>query len=158
MKKINIGNVSIGKGCDIAIQSMLNVKTSDIPAAIEQINRLYSAGCDIVRLAVPDNDAAEAMGEIVKASPIPVVADIHFDYRLALECVAAGVDKIRINPGNIGSEDRVKAVADACANSGVPIRIGVNSGSVEKEILAKYGSPTPEAMAESAMYHASLLE
>lgn len=157
MKKINIGNVSIGKGCDIAIQSMLNVKTSDIPAAIEQINRLYSAGCDIVRLAVPDNDAAEAMGEIVKASPIPVVADIHFDYRLALRCIEQSVHKIRINPGNLGREERAAAVAKAAGDAKIPIRIGVNGGSLEEGLLEKCDGNLAKAMVESARRHVEIL-
>ena len=157
-RKVKIGDIFIGGNEPIAVQSMLNKRSDDFVGSVAQAKELEAAGCDIIRAAVPDMAAVRLINELKNAVKIPVVADIHFDYRLALECVAAGVDKIRINPGNIGSEDRVKAVADACANSGVPIRIGVNSGSVEKEILAKYGSPTPEAMAESAMYHASLLE
>ncbi len=157
-RKIKIGDIFIGGNEPIAVQSMLNKRSDDFVGSVAQAKELETAGCDIIRAAVPDMPAVRLINELKNAVSIPVVADIHFDYRLALECVAAGVDKIRINPGNIGSEDRVKAVADACANAGVPIRIGVNSGSVEKEILAKYGSPTPEAMAESAMYHASLLE
>lgn len=157
-RKIRIGDVFIGGNEPIAVQSMLNKRSDDFVGSVAQAKELEAAGCDIIRAAVPDMAAVRLINELKNAVKIPVVADIHFDYRLALECVSAGVDKIRINPGNIGSEDRVKAVADACANADVPIRIGVNSGSVEKEILAKYGSPTPEAMAESAMYHASLLE
>lgn len=157
-RKVKIGDIFIGGNEPIAVQSMLNKRSDDFVGSVAQAKELETAGCDIIRAAVPDMAAVRLINELKNAVKIPVVADIHFDYRLALECVAAGVDKIRINPGNIGSEDRVKAVADACANAGVPIRIGVNSGSVEKEILAKYGSPTPEAMAESAMYHASLLE
>lgn len=157
-RKVKIGDIFIGGNEPIAVQSMLNKRSDDFVGSVAQAKELEAAGCDIIRAAVPDMAAVRLINELKNAVKIPVVADIHFDYRLALECVAAGVDKIRINPGNIGSEDRVKAVADACANAGVPIRIGVNSGSVEKEILAKYGSPTPEAMAESAMYHASLLE
>lgn len=157
-RKIRIGDIFIGGNEPIAVQSMLNKRSDDFVGSVAQAKELEAAGCDIIRAAVPDMAAVRLINELKNAVKIPVVADIHFDYRLALECVRAGVDKIRINPGNIGSEDRVKAVADACANADVPIRIGVNSGSVEKEILAKYGSPTPEAMAESAMYHASLLE
>ncbi len=157
-KTVKIGNISIGGNEPIAVQSMLNKRSDDFEGSVAQAKALEMAGCDIVRAAVPDMKAVRLIEELKKSVSIPVVADIHFDYRLALECVSAGVDKIRINPGNIGGEDRVKAVADACSAAGVPIRIGVNSGSVEKEILAKYGSPTPEAMAESAMYHASLLE
>lgn len=157
-KQIKVGNVLIGGGAPIVIQSMTNTDTRDAKATLKQINELYDAGCQIARCAVPDMTAAHALGEICEKSPIPVVADIHFDYRLALESIAAGVQKVRINPGNIGSDDRVKAVVDAARAKNIPIRIGVNSGSVEKEILAKYGSPTPEALVESALYHASLLE
>lgn len=157
-KKVNIGGVTIGGNEAIAVQSMLNRRSDDFEGSIAQAKQLEAAGCDIVRAAVPDMPAVKLIYELKKHISIPVVADIHFDYKLALECVEAGVDKIRINPGNIGSEDRVKAVANKCKAAGVPIRIGVNSGSVEKEILKKYGSPTPMAMAESALYHASLLE
>ena len=157
-KKVNIGGVTIGGNEAIAVQSMLNRRSDDFEGSIAQAKQLEAAGCDIVRAAVPDMPAVKLIHELKKNISIPVVADIHFDYKLALECVEAGVDKIRINPGNIGSQDRVKAVADKCKSAGVPIRIGVNSGSVEKEILKKYGSPTPMAMAESALYHASLLE
>lgn len=157
-RKVKIGSVTIGGNEAIAVQSMLNRRSDDFDGSIVQAKQLEAAGCDIVRAAVPDMAAVKLIHELKKNINIPVVADIHFDYRLALECVEAGVDKIRINPGNIGSEDRVKAVADKCKVAGVPIRIGVNSGSVEKEILKKYGSPTPMAMAESALYHASLLE
>ena len=157
-KQIKVGNVLIGGGAPIVIQSMTNTDTRDAKATLKQINELYNAGCQIARCAVPDMTAAHALGEICEKSPIPVVADIHFDYRLALESIAAGVQKVRINPGNIGSDDRVKAVVDAARAKNIPIRIGVNSGSVEKEILAKYGSPTPDALVESALYHASLLE
>lgn len=157
-KQIKVGNVLIGGGAPIVIQSMTNTDTRDANTTLKQINELYNAGCQIARCAVPDMTAAHALGEICEKSPIPVVADIHFDYRLALESIAAGVQKVRINPGNIGSDDRVKAVVDAARAKNIPIRIGVNSGSVEKEILAKYGSPTPEALVESALYHASLLE
>ncbi len=158
-REIKIGNERIGGNNKIAIQSMTNTDTKDINATIEQIKKLSVAGCDIVRITVPDEDAAETV-KFIKESGIktPIVADIHFDYRAALKSAEYGVDKIRINPGNIGDEDRVKAVVDACKSRNIPIRIGVNSGSVEKHILAKYGSPTPEALCESALYHASILE
>lgn len=152
-----VGSVPVGGGAPIAVQSMTNTDTRDAAATLRQIGALADAGCDIVRCAVPDLEAAHALGEICEKSPIPVVADIHFDYRLALESMAAGVHKVRINPGNIGADDRVRAVANEAARRGVPIRIGVNSGSVEKEILARFGGPTPEAMVESALYHVSLL-
>ena len=156
--KVKVGNTYIGGGADISVQSMLCVPAHDIKGNVEQALRLQNAGCDIVRVTVPDKEALKTVEALKKAIDIPLVADIHFDYRLAVESVAAGVDKIRINPGNIGSDDKVKAVADACRNAGVPIRIGVNSGSLEKEILAKYGAATPEAMVESGLYHISLLE
>ena len=158
-KKINVGGVFIGGDAPIAIQSMTNTDPHDAQATIAQIKALESAGCDIVRLAVPDIDAAETI-KVIKNSNIciPIVADIHFDYRIALKCAEYGVDKIRINPGNIGDDDRVKAVCDICRAKNIPIRVGVNSGSLEKNILAKYVSPTPEALSESAMYHISLLE
>ena len=142
-KQIKIGGVLVGGGAPIAVQSMTNTDTRDAAATLRQIGALADAGCDIVRCAVPDLEAAHALGEICEKSPIPVVADIHFDYRLALESMAAGVHKVRINPGNIGADERVRAVANEAARRGVPIRIGVNSGSVEKEILAKFGGPTP---------------
>lgn len=157
-KKVKVGNIFIGGDAPVSVQSMLNKPAHDFEASVQQAIELEKAGCQVIRGAIPDMDAVgliPALKETVKA---PIVADIHFDYRLAIEAVAAGVDKVRINPGNIGSDDRVKAVVDACKSRNIPIRIGVNSGSVEKEILAKYGAPTPEAMAESAMYHASLLE
>ena len=157
-RQITVGGVKIGGGAPVSIQSMLNTATSDVEGSLAQIAALKAAGCEIVRLAVPDMAAAEGFRRIAAASPLPLVADIHFDYRLAIAAAEGGAAKIRINPGNIGSEDRVKAVADMCRQKGLPIRIGVNSGSLEKEILAKYGSPTPEALVESAMYHASLLE
>ena len=158
-REIKIGNVKIGAKNKIAIQSMTNTDTKDSKATLEQIKKLSIAGCDIVRITVPDEEAAETI-KIIKESGIntPIVADIHFDYKAALKSAEYGVDKIRINPGNIGDEDRVKAVVDACKSRNIPIRIGVNSGSVEKHILAKYGSPTPEALCESALYHASILE
>lgn len=160
MSKIRVkaGNVEIGNGAAVTVQSMLNTPASDIAASVEQAKRLEAAGCDIIRAAIPDMDAVKLVSALKEAVNVPIVADIHFDYKLALECVAAGIDKIRINPGNIGGEDRVKAVADACRNAGVPIRIGVNSGSLEKSILAKYGHPTAQALCDSALYHASLLE
>ena len=157
-KQIHVGPVAIGGGAPVAVQSMCNTHTSDARATIEQIARLHDAGCEIIRLAVPDQAAADALPEIVHASPIPVVADIHFDYRLALAAAKAGVHKIRINPGNIGEPDNVRKVAEACRERGIPIRIGVNGGSLEKHILAKYGAPVPEAMVESAMYHVRLLQ
>ena len=157
-KQINIGGVPVGGGAPIAIQSMTNTDTRDAKATLAQIRALAEAGCDIVRCAVPDKTAAEALREICAGSPIPVVADIHFDYRLALEAVAAGVDKVRINPGNIGDEDRVRQVVQSCKQHNVPIRVGVNSGSLEKHILAKYGHPTAQAMVDSALYHTSLIE
>ncbi len=156
-KKINVGGIAIGGGSPLSVQSMCNTSTADAAASLAQIRALYEAGCDIVRLAVPDMAAAEAMERIAAESPIPVVADIHFDYRLALACAKAGVHKIRINPGNIGGADRVRAVAEACGEKGIPIRIGVNSGSLEKELLRKYGAPTAEAMVESAERHIAML-
>ncbi len=160
MSKIQVkaGNVLIGNGAEVTIQSMLNTRADDIQASVEQAVRLEKAGCQIIRAAVPDMDAVRLIPALKEAVSIPVVADIHFDYRLALECVSAGVDKIRINPGNIGDEDRVRQVAIACKNKNIPIRIGVNSGSLEKEILKKYGHPTAQALCDSALYHASLLE
>ena len=156
-KKVKIGNVYIGGDAPVTIQSMLNVPANDIAGNVAQAVALEKAGCEIVRVSIPDKAAVELIYKIKENISIPLVADIHFDYRLALESVAAGVDKIRINPGNIGSMDNVKKVALACKTAGIPIRIGVNSGSLEKEILAKYGSPTPEAMVESGLYHVSLL-
>lgn len=155
---VKIGNRAIGGKNKIAVQSMLNVPANDVDGNVKQALELERAGCEIVRLTVPDTAAVKTLYAVKEAVKIPVVADIHFDYRCALESVAAGVDKIRINPGNIGDDSKVKAVADACRLQGVPIRIGVNSGSLEKNILAKYGSPTPEALCESAFYHISLLE
>ncbi|MBR1731580.1 MAG: flavodoxin-dependent (E)-4-hydroxy-3-methylbut-2-enyl-diphosphate synthase [Ruminococcus sp.] len=155
---VRIGNLKIGGGNRIAVQSMLNIPADDIENSVKQAKALEDAGCEIIRAAIPNMDAVKLIPALKEAVDTPIVADIHFDYRLALEAVAAGIDKIRINPGNIGSDDRVKAVADACKAKNIPIRIGVNSGSVEKEILAKYGAPTPEALIESALYHASLLE
>ena len=156
--KVKVGNTFIGGGAPISVQSMLCVPAHDVKGNVEQALRLQAAGCDIVRVTVPDTEALQTVKALKETIKIPLVADIHFDYRLALESVAMGVDKVRINPGNIGSDDKVKLVADACRNAGVPIRIGVNSGSLEKEILAKYGGVTPEAMVESGLYHISLLE
>ena len=156
-KQIQIGSVAVGGGAPVAVQSMTNTDTRDPAATLAQIDALAAAGCHIVRCAVPDMEAAHALGEICEKSPIPVVADIHFDYKLALESIAAGVHKIRLNPGNIGADDRVKAVAEAARSKNIPIRIGVYSGSVEGEFLSKYGAPCPEALVESAMYHVSLL-
>jgi (E)-4-hydroxy-3-methylbut-2-enyl-diphosphate synthase len=157
-KKVKVGNIYIGGDSPITVQSMLNVPSTDIEGSVKQAVELEKAGCQIIRAAVPDMAAVSLIAKLKENLTVPVVADIHFDYRLALESISAGVDKIRINPGNIGSDDRVKAVADACKQKNIPIRIGVNSGSVEKHILAKYGAPTAEALVESALYHASLLE
>lgn len=155
--KVKVGNIFIGGDAPVTVQSMLNRPAHDFEGSINQAVALEKAGCDIIRAAIPDMDAVGLIPKLKESVKVPIVADIHFDYRLALEAIAAGVDKVRINPGNIGSDDRVKKVADACKLHGIPIRIGVNSGSVEKEILARYGSPTPEALVESALYHASLL-
>ena len=155
---VKIGDRVIGGGNPILIQSMTNTKTEDVEATVKQIQALTEAGCDIIRCAVPTMEAAKALSEIKKQISIPLVADIHFDYRLAIAAIENGADKIRINPGNIGDDDRVKAVVDACQQKNIPIRIGVNGGSLEKHILAKYGAPVPEAMVESALYHVHLLE
>ena len=157
-RTVKIGSVTIGGGPSIAVQSMLNRPASDVSGNVRQARALEAAGCDIIRVAVPDRASVQLVEQIRSAVRIPLVADIHFDYRIALDCVAAGIDKIRINPGNIGDDAHVRAVADACAAAGVPIRIGVNSGSLEKQILAKYGAPTPQALVDSALYHARLLE
>ncbi|HAL63326.1 MAG: flavodoxin-dependent (E)-4-hydroxy-3-methylbut-2-enyl-diphosphate synthase [Firmicutes bacterium] len=157
-RTVNVGGVKIGGENPVSIQSMTNTDTRDIKKTVEQIQRLEAAGCEIVRVAVPDKEAAEAVREIKKRINLPLVADIHFDYRLALECIKGGVDKIRINPGNIGDRQRVKAVADACRERGIPIRIGVNGGSLEKNILAKYKKPTADALVESALSHVKILE
>ena len=158
-RTVKIGDLTIGGESPIAIQSMLNTDPHDRDACIRACRELDEAGCKIIRMTIPDKEAVPVI-DAVKSAGVraPLVADIHFDYRLALEAAAAGIDKIRINPGNVGGDDRVKAVADACRIRGIPIRIGVNSGSLEKHVLEKYGSPTPQALAESAMYHASLLE
>ena len=157
-KKIKVGNIYIGGDAPVTVQSMLNIPSTDIEGSVKQALALQQAGCQIIRAAVPDMAAVKLIEALKENLIVPVVADIHFDYKLALASVDAGVDKIRINPGNIGSDDRVKAVADACKAKNIPIRIGVNSGSVEKNILAKYGAPTAEALVESGLYHASLLE
>ena len=156
-KQILVGGVPVGGGAPVTVQSMCNTRTDDVEATVAQILRLEEAGCEIIRVAVPDLAAAKAVGAIKQRIHIPLVVDIHFDYKLALESVAAGADAVRINPGNIGDADRVKAVARACAGKGIPIRIGVNGGSLEKELLAKYGGPTPEALVESAFGHIKLL-
>lgn len=157
-KKVKIGNIYIGGGSPIAVQSMLSVPAHDIDGNVKQALALEKAGCEIVRVSVPDKETIKTVEALKKNISIPLVADIHFDWRLAVDSVKAGVDKVRINPGNIGDDGHVKEVADVCRNYGVPIRIGVNSGSLEKNILSKYGAPTPEAMVESGMYHISLLE
>lgn len=157
-KVVKIGDVLIGGDNPVAIQSMCNTKTSDVEATVKQILELEEAGCEIIRVAVPDMEAAKAIAEIKKRIHIPLVADIHFDYRLALKAIENGVDKLRINPGNIGGEDRVKAVVEAAKAKNIPIRIGVNSGSLEKEILEKYGEVTPEGLVESALRHVRILE
>ena len=154
---MNIGGVIIGGGAPVAIQSMCSTATEDVAATVAQILRLEQAGCQIIRVAVPTMEAAAAIGQIKKAIHIPLVADIHFDYRLALRCAAEGVDKIRINPGNIGAKERVRAVAEACREHRIPIRIGVNGGSLEKPLLEKYGGVTAQALADSAMGHVRLL-
>ena len=157
-KQVRVGGLSIGGDQPITVQSMLNVPVQDIAGNVEQAVRLEKAGCQIIRVTVPTPEDARVVTALKNAVSIPVVADIHFDHKAALACVDAGVDKIRINPGNIGADDRVKAVANACRLHNIPIRIGVNAGSLEKNILAKYGAPTPEALVESALYHVSLLE
>ncbi|MBQ9978394.1 MAG: flavodoxin-dependent (E)-4-hydroxy-3-methylbut-2-enyl-diphosphate synthase [Clostridia bacterium] len=158
-KKLRIGDIYIGGDSPIAIQSMTNTDTCDREATLKQILQLQSAGCDIVRITVPTLEAAETIPYLKENGVyIPIVADIHFDFKIALKCAELGVDKIRINPGNIGSDDKVKAVADACKKRNIPIRIGINSGSLQKDILQKYGSPTPEALCESAFRHIELLE
>ncbi len=157
-RAVKVGSVTIGGGSDISVQSMLNVPAHDIERSVRQAKALEQAGCQIIRAAVPDLDAVALIGALKENVGVPIVADIHFDYRIALECAAAGVDKIRINPGNIGDASRVKAVVKACRARQIPIRIGVNSGSVEKDLLAKYGGATPQAMAESVMRHVRILE
>lgn len=157
-RSVQVGNLTIGGNNHVVIQSMCNTKTKNVEATIKQINTLEQAGCELVRVAVFDKEDAYAIKEIKKGIHIPLVADIHFDYRLALIAIESGIDKVRINPGNIGSTEKVKAVVDACKEKHIPIRIGVNGGSLEKEILEKYGEPTPEGMVESAMKHVKILE
>jgi (E)-4-hydroxy-3-methylbut-2-enyl-diphosphate synthase len=157
-RQLEVGKVKVGGAAPIAVQSMTNTKTSDPVATLEQINRLAEAGCDIVRCAVPDMAAAEGLKTIVAESPIPVIADIHFDYKLALAAIEAGVDGLRLNPGNIGGNDRVAAVVEAAKKRNIPIRIGVNAGSLPKDLLEKYGHPTPEALVEAAWRHIRILE
>ena len=156
-KKIFVGGLPIGGGSPVSIQSMTNTPTDDVEATVQQIRRLAAAGCEIVRVAVPNMAAAKAVGKIKEQIDLPLVVDIHFNYKLALECIEAGADKVRINPGNIGEPERVKAVANACARKNIPIRIGVNGGSLEKHLLEKYGGPTPQAMVDSAFGHIALL-
>lgn len=157
-RSVQVGNLTIGGNNHVVIQSMCNTKTKDVEATINQINALQQAGCELVRVAVFDKEDAYAIKEIKKGIHIPLVADIHFDYKLALIAIESGIDKVRINPGNIGSIEKVKAVVDACKKKHIPIRIGVNGGSLEKDILEKYGEPTPEGMVESAMKHVKILE
>jgi len=157
-RQIHVGGVPIGGGAPVVIQSMLNTKTTDVAASLEQIRRLKAAGCQIARLSVQNMEAARGFAEICKESELPLVADIHFDYKLAIAAAEGGASKIRINPGNIGGEDRVKAVVDACKDKQIPIRIGVNGGSLDKRLLEKYGHPTAEALVESAFEHLELLE
>ena len=156
-KRIHVGSVAVGGGAPVSIQSMCSTPTQDVEATVAQIEALEQAGCEIIRVAVPDMDAANAVGAIKRRIHIPLVCDIHFDYKLALACAEQGADKIRINPGNIGAKERVRAVADACRERGIPIRIGVNGGSLEKELLRRYGGVTAEALVESAMGHVRLL-
>ena len=157
-REVTVGGVKIGGNNPISIQSMTNTDTRNVKETVDQIKRLETAGCEIIRVAVPDMEAAAAVGEIKKQIKIPLVSDIHFDYRLALECIKNGVDKVRINPGNIGDKERVKMVVDACRKRNIPIRIGVNGGSLEKELLKKYGKPTADALVESALGHVKILE
>ncbi len=157
-RQVTVRGLALGGGAPVVVQSMTNTKTADVADTLGQIERLAQAGCQMVRLAVPDMEAANALAEIRKKTDLPLVADIHFDHRLALAAIEAGVDKIRINPGNIGGSDRVRQVSQACRQRGLPIRIGVNSGSVERDLLAQYGGPTPQALVESALRHVALLE
>ena len=157
-RQIQVGGVAVGGGAPVSIQSMLNTKTTDVEGSLSQIRALAAAGCEIARLAVPDMEAAAGFGKIAAQSPLPLVADIHFDYRLAIAAAEGGAAKIRISPGNIGGEDRVKAVVDCCKAHHISIRIGVNGGSLDKALLHKYGHPTPEALVESAFSHIALLE
>ena len=155
---VRVGNLTIGGNNQVIVQSMCTTKTADVEATVAEIRRLEEAGCQIVRVTVNNKEAAEAIKEIKKAISIPLVADIHFDYRLALAAIENGIDKVRINPGNIGRREKVEAVVKACKERGIPIRIGVNAGSLESHLLEKYGYPTPDAMVESALYHIGLLE
>ena len=157
-RQIQVGNILIGGGAPVVIQSMLNTKTTDVEGSLEQIRKLAAAGCQIARLAVPNQEAARSFADICKESCLPLVADIHFDYKLAIAAAEGGASKIRINPGNIGGEDRVQAVVDVCKEKHIPIRIGVNGGSLDKNLLEKYGHPTAEALVESAFSHLELLE
>ena len=157
-RQINVGGVTIGGGAPVVIQSMLNTKTTDVAGSLAQINQLKAAGCQIARLAVPNMEAARTFAEICKESPLPLVADIHFDYKLAIAAAEGGASKIRINPGNIGGEDRVQAVVEVCKDKKIPIRIGVNGGSLDQKLLEKYGHPTADALVESAFEHLELLE
>ena len=157
-RQIMVGKVPIGAGAPVAIQSMLNTRTTDVEGSLDQIRQLQAAGCQIVRLAVPNMEAARGFSQICRESPLPLVADIHFDYKLAIAAAEGGASKIRINPGNIGGEDRVKAVVEVCKDRHIPIRIGVNGGSLDKKLLEKYGHPTAEALVESAFSHLELLE
>ena len=156
-KQIMVGGVAVGGGAPVSIQSMCNTATENVEATVQQILRLEQAGCEIIRVAVPTEEAARAIPAITSRIHIPLGADIHFDYKLALLCAEGGIDKIRINPGNIGSKERVRAVADACRERGIPIRIGVNGGSLEKDLLARYGGVTAQALVDSAMGHVRLL-
>ena len=157
-RTVNVGDVKIGGGNPVSIQSMCNTDTRDVASTVAQIKMLEDAGCEIIRVAVPDMEAAQAIAKIKQQINIPLVADIHFDYRLALECIKNGIDKVRINPGNIGSRDKVKLVADAAKANSIPIRIGVNGGSLEKELVAKYGGATADALVDSAMGHIAILD
>ncbi|WP_074910906.1 flavodoxin-dependent (E)-4-hydroxy-3-methylbut-2-enyl-diphosphate synthase [Proteiniclasticum ruminis] len=157
-RKIKIKNMYVGGDSKISVQSMTNTDTRNVEATLDQARALMVAGCDIIRVAVPDLEAAEALKEITRQLPIPVVADIHFDYRLALKSIENGISKLRINPGNIGGKDKVRLLAEVCKDKGIPIRVGVNSGSLEKDLLEKYGHVTPEALVESALRHVELLE
>ena len=157
-RAVRVGNLTVGGGAPVTVQSMLSVPAADVAGNVRQAQALEAAGCELIRVAVPDRASVRLIPALKEAVRVPIVADIHFDYRIALDCAAAGVDKIRINPGNIGSDDRVKAVADACRTRGIPIRIGVNTGSLERSSLARYGHPCAEALCDSALYHASLLE
>ena len=157
-REVKVGNLVLGGNHPVAVQTMLNAPARDIEANVQQAVRVAKAGCQILRFSVPTMEDVALIEAIKKQVDIPLVADIHFDYRIALECVSAGIDKVRINPGNIGDDDRVKQVVQACKTKGIPIRIGVNAGSLEKEVLAKYGAPVPQALVESAMNHVRLLE